>query len=59
VHQHEHVHLVCHGCGTVTEVSTELMDGLADRLDREHGFELDVTHVAMSGLCRSCREARP
>lgn len=59
VHQHEHVHLVCHGCGTVTEVSTELMHGLADRLDRERGFELDVTHVAMSGLCRSCREARP
>jgi Fur family transcriptional regulator, ferric uptake regulator len=57
-HQHEHVHLVCHGCGTVTEVPTDLMDGLADRLDRERGFELDVTHVALSGLCRSCRESQ-
>ena len=57
--QHEHVHLVCHGCGSVTEIPTDLMDGLADRLDREQGFDLDVTHVALSGLCRSCREAQP
>ena len=24
--EHEHVHLVCHQCGTITEVPTELMD---------------------------------
>ena len=26
VHEHEHVHLVCHGCGAVTEVATERHD---------------------------------
>ena len=31
-HEHEHVHLVCHGCGAVTEVSTEVMTQLAERL---------------------------
>jgi Fur family ferric uptake transcriptional regulator len=58
--EHEHVHLVCHGCGSVTEAPTELMAGLADRLDAELGFALDVTHVALSGHCRTCRveEAR-
>ena len=30
--EHQHVHLVCHACGTVTEVPTELMDELAERL---------------------------
>ena len=25
VHEHEHVHLVCHGCGAVTEVPTDVM----------------------------------
>jgi Fur family transcriptional regulator, ferric uptake regulator len=55
--EHQHVHLVCHGCGTVSEVPTDLMDGLAARLRADEGFELDVTHVALSGRCASCREA--
>ena len=54
-HEHEHVHVVCHGCGNVTEAPTELMSDLADRLDTALGFELDVAHVALSGLCRDCR----
>jgi Fur family ferric uptake transcriptional regulator len=59
-HEHEHVHLVCHDCGTVTEVPRELMGPLATRLADGVGFELDVAHVALSGLCRDCRarEAR-
>ena len=54
-HEHEHVHLVCHGCGTVTEVPTDVMTELAGRLAAESGFTLDVSHVALSGLCRACR----
>ena len=57
-HEHEHVHLVCHGCSAVTEVPTEVMADLASRLDAGPGFALDVTHVALSGLCRDCREAQ-
>lgn len=53
--EHEHVHVVCHGCGTVIEAPTALMSDLADRLDSGLGFELDVAHVALSGLCRECR----
>ena len=54
--EHEHVHLVCHSCGTVTEVGSELMTQLADRLRSESGFELDVTHVALSGACPDCQD---
>ncbi len=32
--EHQHVHLVCHRCGAVTEIPTELMAELADRLLR-------------------------
>jgi Fur family ferric uptake transcriptional regulator len=53
--EHQHVHLVCHACGTVTEIPTELMAELAGRLSADFGFELDVTHVALSGTCRGCR----
>jgi Fur family transcriptional regulator, ferric uptake regulator len=56
VHEHEHVHLVCHGCGAVTEVPTDAMTGLAERLAAETGFALDVTHVALSGHCRDCQD---
>jgi Fur family ferric uptake transcriptional regulator len=56
VHEHEHVHLVCHGCGAVTEVPTGVMTPLAERLAADNGFELDVSHVALSGHCRDCRD---
>lgn len=51
---HQHVHLVCHHCGTVAEAPTDLMDALAARLRDESGFTLDATHVALSGRCADC-----
>lgn len=54
VQEHEHVHLVCHSCGTVAEIETQTLDGLVERLRDQEGFELDATHVALSGLCRQC-----
>jgi Fur family ferric uptake transcriptional regulator len=32
------------------------MAGLAGTLRAEHGFALDVTHVALSGRCADCDE---
>ena len=55
--EHEHVHLVCHACGSVTEMPADLMNGLADRLRDSAGFDLDVTHVALSGRCAGCVDA--
>jgi Fur family transcriptional regulator, ferric uptake regulator len=53
--EHQHVHLVCHSCGTVTEADTDLMADLADRLRDETGFDLDASHIALSGTCNNCR----
>jgi Fur family transcriptional regulator, ferric uptake regulator len=55
--EHQHVHLVCHSCGTVAESPTDLMNGLAERLLAESDFALDPAHVALSGQCRECRDA--
>lgn len=52
---HEHVHLVCHRCGQLEEVPCELLDDLASTLDQRRGFELDATHLALSGVCENCR----
>jgi Fur family ferric uptake transcriptional regulator len=54
VHEHQHVHLVCHGCGRLVEVPLELMDELAGTLRSAHGFVLDASHLALSGICREC-----
>jgi Fur family transcriptional regulator, ferric uptake regulator len=54
VHEHQHVHLVCHACGRVTEVPTDTMDELAATLRALHGFRLDASHLALSGTCREC-----
>lgn len=53
--RHEHVHLVCHDCGSVREVPTATLDGLGAELRAQHGFALDPTHLALSGVCGRCR----
>lgn len=53
---HEHVHLVCHRCGEVTEVPTEETAELTERLRHRFGFVLDASHLALSGRCVDCAE---
>jgi len=53
---HEHVHLVCHRCGRMDEIPCDLLEGLAGTLGRAYGFELDASHLALSGTCRECLE---
>ena len=50
----EHLHLVCRGCGEVIEAAPELARDLARNLRRDHGFDADVTHMAIDGRCRRC-----
>ncbi|MDQ4032851.1 MAG: transcriptional repressor [Actinomycetota bacterium] len=51
---HEHVHLVCHRCGEITEIPTEELTELAERLRQRFGFVLDPSHLALSGRCADC-----
>jgi Fur family ferric uptake transcriptional regulator len=53
----QHVHLVCRTCGGVTEVPSEMLRGLADVLERERRFLVDMGHVALFGVCGACGEA--
>jgi Fur family transcriptional regulator, ferric uptake regulator len=54
VHEHGHVHLVCHSCGDVIEAPREVMEELRGTLRGRYGFALDVSHLALSGTCRKC-----
>ncbi len=51
-----HLHLVCRGCGWVGEVALDVADELVARVDDRLGFAADVSHAAIHGLCRPCRE---
>lgn len=52
--QDQHVHLVCRSCGMIEEVEPDLLDPLAATLRRDRGFQVDIGHVALFGLCGGC-----
>jgi Fe2+ or Zn2+ uptake regulation protein len=51
-----HHHLVCLGCGHVTEFSCPLTERLKDRFMREQGFEVTEAEVRLAGYGRECRK---
>jgi Fur family ferric uptake transcriptional regulator len=53
----DHIHVVCHTCGTVVDAPPDLVDALSRRLDEEDGFLLDRAHFTVFGRCRNCRAA--
>lgn len=52
--EHRHGHLVCRSCGAEQEVPMSALEPLAKRLRQEHGFEADLAHSAVVGICRAC-----
>ncbi|HET6878266.1 MAG TPA: transcriptional repressor [Jatrophihabitans sp.] len=53
----EHIHVVCHACGSVVDAEPDLVDPLADRLRRDRGFIVDRAHFTVFGRCRECAAA--
>ena len=53
-----HIHLVCLGCGTVSEAPIEMAAEFAGNVRDATGFDPDVTHMAIHGWCASCREKK-
>ncbi|GHJ15080.1 Fur family transcriptional regulator [Micromonospora sp. AKA38] len=54
--EHEHVHLVCRECGAIDEISPEMLGPLADQLAGQRGFQVDIGHVALFGVCGRCAQ---
>lgn len=49
-----HAHLVCRGCGGMETLGLARFEGLAQELQREHGFRVDLDHLTLSGTCGRC-----
>jgi Fur family ferric uptake transcriptional regulator len=50
----KHVHLVCRGCGKVTEVLPDVVEPLTGVLQADYGFSTDVGHLTIFGTCAAC-----
>lgn len=52
-----HHHLICSSCGHVEEIEHRYLDGLEYKVRTDFGFEPDMHHFAIFGLCRECQMA--
>lgn len=50
-----HHHLVCRACGDAMSLDNSYLDSLATALLDEAGFEADLAHFTIFGVCRACR----
>ena len=50
-----HHHLICRVCGNVSSLEDHHFDLLAAALERETGFQADLDHIAIFGVCKDCR----
>jgi Fur family ferric uptake transcriptional regulator len=55
----EHVHLVCAGCGRITQIPPDAVQPLVAALADHQGFETDVGHLTVYGRCADCRKTGP
>ncbi len=55
----QHVHLVCGSCGAVLEAAPGVARDLVADAAAQHGFVVDLAHLAVSGRCRECAAAEP
>jgi Fur family transcriptional regulator, ferric uptake regulator len=56
LHQHpHHHHLVCRACGSIVRVEHDCFQPLEKRLKQKYGFQADLDHFAVFGLCQECQ----
>jgi len=53
-----HSHLQCRCCGALIGVSADEIEPFVEQMQAAHGFEVDVGHLMIPGVCQECREAR-
>ncbi len=53
-----HHHLICRGCGKTVDLEDSALHSLRDGLLHEYGFDADLRHLAISGMCSTCRQKK-
>jgi Fur family ferric uptake transcriptional regulator len=50
-----HHHLVCRGCGGTVELELPALAAIEAEIERTTGFDPDIRHLGITGLCEQCR----
>jgi Fur family ferric uptake transcriptional regulator len=50
----QHFHLVCRACGKIIGVEPEAIEPFVTQMREERGFEIDLEHLSIPGLCAAC-----
>ena len=56
IEQARHHHLICRGCDRVTLLDHKYLASLGTELLEDYGFQADIDHFAIFGLCEECRQ---
>ncbi len=51
---HAHHHVLCRRCSTMLEVNPAPFRRLAADLERAYGVQVEISHLALPGLCARC-----
>lgn len=54
---HRHHHLICLGCGSVTELNEDLLENLERLAAEKHNFRVSDHDVKVYGYCSRCQRA--
>ena len=49
-----HDHLVCEGCGSITEFVDDRIEAIQDEIARRHGYRLTSHRLELFGFCPAC-----
>lgn len=49
-----HIHLVCSRCRNVESIDGNTFAKFANSLENDNGFVVNISHVALHGLCKKC-----
>jgi len=52
---HNHHHLICSNCGTVTEVEGDLLEQLEIKIEKEYDFKILDHKLKFYGICSKCK----
>ena len=52
----DHGHLYCGTCGTTWEIDAAEAAATVSSFRRRRGFEVDLTHLTVVGICADCRK---
>lgn len=50
-----HGHLVCRKCETELVIDMSVAKELAERIEAEHGFAIEMEHLSFAGICAACK----